>query len=111
MGELYNMTQTVDLSASGLYYLRAIGSFVLVFVLPGLVWSLVLFRKLHLVERIILSFGLSIALVTLTVFIANMVLGVTINTTNALVSISVTTGAALVFYAAQRLKESRATRR
>ena len=59
------------------------GGIVLLF-LPGFVWSYVLFkeREIDFIERIILSFGLSIALVPLTVFILNYTLDVQINLVN-----------------------------
>ena len=62
------------------------GGIVLLF-LPGFVWSYVLFkeREIDFIERIILSFGLSIALVPLTVFILNYTLDVQINLVNFLI--------------------------
>ena len=46
---------------------RALMGFVLVFFIPGFAWTLILFRRVALIERFVLSFGLSIALVTLSV--------------------------------------------
>ncbi len=47
---------------------RAILGFVLVFFLPGFAWTLIFFKQLGILERIALSFALSIVLVTLSVF-------------------------------------------
>lgn len=47
--------------------LRALLGFILVFFLPGFAWTLVFFqgRQINVIERVALSFGLSIAIVTL----------------------------------------------
>jgi len=71
--------------------IRAILGFMLVFFLPGFAWTLVFFRKVNVVERIALSFGLSIALVTLGVIVLNLLLGIRINGINALLTIIVMT--------------------
>ncbi|MHA2010227.1 MAG: DUF1616 domain-containing protein [Candidatus Hodarchaeales archaeon] len=54
------------------------------FFLPGYVWSHVLFKKdeIDIIERVALSFGLSIALVPILVFWGNYFLGVKINLIN-----------------------------
>ncbi|MFC2044261.1 DUF1616 domain-containing protein [Chloroflexota bacterium] len=57
----------------GLPFIRAILGFILVFFLPGFAWTLLFFKKINIVERVALSFGLSIALVTLTVFLVNII--------------------------------------
>jgi len=77
--------------AEDLTVIRAILGFILVFLLPGFAWSLVFFSKVNLIERIALSFGLSIALVTLGIIVLNLLLGVRINGTNALLTIIVMT--------------------
>jgi uncharacterized membrane protein len=71
--------------------IRAILGFILVFFLPGFAWTLVFFRKVNIIERVALSFGLSIALVTLGVIVLNLLLGMRINGTNALLAIIVMT--------------------
>ena len=60
-----------------------LGSIYVLF-LPGCIWSYVFFRKdeIDIIERIALSFGLSIALVPITVFWANYFLGIKINLIN-----------------------------
>ena len=60
-----------------------IGGFLVLFV-PGFVWSWVFFDKKEIdwLERIALSFGLSIALVPMTVFALNRLFGVLITTLN-----------------------------
>lgn len=108
MAEFSGAAQAFDLSVSVLYYLRAIGSFLLIFIIPGLVWTLVIFKKLHMVARIVLSFGLSVAIVTLIVFVPSIAMGMPITATNTLVSIAVVTGIALLLYALRKLQESRA---
>ena len=64
--------------------LRAILGFILVFFLPGFAWTLVFFSKVTIVERLALSFGLSIAIVTISIIILNVLLDVKITGGNAL---------------------------
>ncbi|GAH43738.1 unnamed protein product [marine sediment metagenome] len=61
--------------------LRIIFGSVFVLFLPGLAWSFVFFKKgeIDAIERIALSFGLSIALVPLVVFWLNWLLKIKIN--------------------------------
>lgn len=70
---------------------RAILAAVLVFFLPGFAWTLVFFKKLTIIERIALSVGLSIASVTLSILVLNILFGMKINGVNALVTIIVIT--------------------
>jgi uncharacterized membrane protein len=82
---------------------RVILGGVLVFFLPGFAWSLVFFRNnISAIERIGLSIGLSIALVTLAVLALNVLLHVKINGFNALITISAITATALAIYAIRR---------
>lgn len=61
---------------------------VFVLFLPGFVWSLVFFKKkaIDSIERIALSFALSIALVPLVVFYTNL-LGIRINMLSVIVQV------------------------
>jgi uncharacterized membrane protein len=76
--------------------------FVSLFVLfqPGFAWSFVYFAKEEIdwIERIALSFGLSIAFVPLAVFWLHYFLGVKINLLNVSIVILTLTGAAIVAY-------------
>ena len=72
--------------------IRVILASVLVFFLPGFAWSLVFFHKnINIIERIALSIGMSIALVTLSVLALNVLFDVRINGFNALITIIVIT--------------------
>ena len=81
---------------------RAIAAFVLVFFLPGFAWSLVFFKKVNVLERIALSLGLSVALVTLSVLVLNVLFNVRINGFNALITIIVMTVIPLAIYFIRR---------
>ena len=85
-------------TSGALLVIRAIVAFVLVFLLPGFAWTLIFFRKLSKLERIALSFGLSIALVVLSVLGLNVAFGVRISGTNALITIVVITVIPLGIY-------------
>lgn len=69
--------------------IRAFLGLILVFLLPGFAWTLVLFNGRHLtiLERIVLSIGLSIASVTLSVLAMNAVLGMRITSVNSALTI------------------------
>lgn len=72
-------------------FVRAILGFVLVFFLPGFAWTLIFFKEIKVIERVALSFGLSIALVILSVFLANRAFGVRITGFNSfLVIVAIT---------------------
>ena len=71
--------------------ITAILGVILVFFLPGFAWTLVFFRKLTIIERIALSVGLSIASVTLSIIVLNVLFGMRISGVNALVTIIVIT--------------------
>jgi uncharacterized membrane protein len=64
--------------------LRLIFGTVFVLFLPGLAWSFVFFKKeeIDVIERIAISFGLSIAIVPLSIFWLNYFLGMKITQLN-----------------------------
>jgi len=78
--------------------LRIIFGSVFVLFLPGLAWSFVFFKKeeIDVIERIALSFGLSIALVPLVVFWLNWLLKIKINILNVTAIILGLIGCALI---------------
>jgi uncharacterized membrane protein len=73
--------------------LRAAGALLLMFLLPGLAWSAVLFRKMAVLDRLAVSIGLSIALVTLSMLALNIIFRLPVTGTNAII---VTLGISLV---------------
>lgn len=85
-----------------LFIVRAVLGFVLMFFLPGFAWTLVFFRKVNVLERVALSFGLSIAIVTLSIIVLNVLLKVRINGANALLIIVVVTVIPLAYYCLKR---------
>jgi len=82
--------------------IRALLGFILVFFLPGFAWTLVFFKQINLIERIALSFGLSIAVVTLSILTLNVLLGVRITGFNSLLVIIVVTIIPVGFYYLRR---------
>lgn len=79
------------------------GSIFVLFV-PGFAWSYVFFvrSKIDWVERVALSFGLSIALVPLTVFWFNWVFHVKISLLNTILIVLAITGVALFWLYARK---------
>jgi len=73
--------------------IRAVLGFIFVFFLPGFAWTLVFFRgkQIDLIERSALSFGLSIAIVTLSVLALNKLIGIRITGVNSVLVIIVVT--------------------
>jgi len=82
---------------------RALVGFILVFFVPGFAWTLVFFRQVNVIERILLSFGLSIAMVTLSLLFLNRLIGVRITGFNSILTIITVTIIPLVFYYLNKL--------
>ncbi len=82
--------------------LRALLGFILVFFLPGFAWTLIFFKQVNIIERIALSFGLSIAVVTLSILVLNVLIGVRITGLNSLLIIIVITIIPVAFYYLKR---------
>jgi len=79
--------------------IRIIFGSIFVLFIPGFSWSHVFFKKdeIDLIERIALSFGLSIALVPLVVFYLNFLLKVNINLVNVSIVVLVLAALPLVY--------------
>ena len=88
--------------------IRAILGFILVFFLPGFAWTLVFFKQINAIERIALSFGLSIAVVTLSIISLNVLLGIKITGFNSLLIIIIVTIIPVVFYYLKRFTKGKA---
>ena len=71
--------------------IRVILGFILVFFLPGFAWTIVFFKQINIIERIALSFGLSIAVVVLSLLFLNMLIGVRITGLNTVLIIILVT--------------------
>ena len=82
---------------------RAILGFILVFFLPGFTWTFVFFKQINLIERVALSFGMSIAIVTLSLFSVNRLVGVRITGFNSAMVIIVVTILPVIAYYLNRL--------
>ncbi len=106
------MAWTVLPFLNSLSAIRAILGVILVFFLPGFVWTLVFFRgrTINTIERIALSFGLSIAAVTLSILSMNVLFGVSITTLNSILIILVITIMPLTFYYLSRFIKGRLSR-
>jgi len=70
--------------------LRAILGVALVFFAPGFTWSLFI-RNINRLERLVVSFGLSIAIVTLSILFLNLVFKMPITGPNATITLVVLT--------------------
>lgn len=82
---------------------RALVGFIFVFFLPGFAWTLVFFRQINIIERIVLSFGLSIAVVTLSLLFLNRIAGIKITGFNSVLVIFAVTIIPVAFYYLNRL--------
>lgn len=89
--------------------IRAALGFILAFFLPGFAWTLVFFsgKQINIIERLALSFGLSIATVTLSIFALDKLLGMRITGFNAVLVIIVITVIPVAFYFVKRLVSKR----
>ena len=78
--------------------IRAILGFALVFFLPGFAWSLVFFKQIKVLERILLSFALSIVVVTLSLLFVTRLSEIRITGLNSVLIIIVVTILPIVAY-------------
>jgi uncharacterized membrane protein len=78
--------------------IRAILGFVFILFLPGFAWTLVFFRQISNLERVSLSFALSIAVITLSLLFANLLIGVSITGINSALIILLVTILPLAIY-------------
>ena len=97
--------------AERLPVLRGIIGFIVVFFLPGFAWTFVFFNRVSVIERIVLSMGLSIAIVTMSVLVLHLLFGLKITGGNSLIVIVIIIAAAAVTYfikksLSKRLKRS-----
>ena len=99
LGQIFNFAVPF---LDSLPIVRAILGVIFMFFLPGFAWTLVFFKQINIIERIALSFGLSIAIVALSIIVLNVLLGIRINGGNALLIIIVLTGIPLAVYYLKR---------
>lgn len=85
---------------------RAILGIVMMFFLPGFAWTLVFFRQITRLERFVLSVGLSIAIVTLSILALNIVVGIRITGFNSVLIIIAITVIPLVIYYLRRFRQA-----
>ena len=83
--------------------IRATFGFILVFFLPGFAWTLVFFKQIKVIERVALSFGLSIVLVTLSILVLNVLLNIRITGLNSLLIIILVIVVPVAIYYFKRL--------
>jgi uncharacterized membrane protein len=72
-------------------FIRAALGFIIVFLLPGFAWTLVFFRQINILERILLSFVLSLVVVTLSLLFANWIFNIRTTGLNSVLIIIVVT--------------------
>ena len=88
--------------------LRALLGFILVFFLPGFAWTLIFFRQINVIERVALSLGLSIAVVTLSLLSLNRLVGIRITGFNSvLVILAVSIIPIVVYYLNRFIRQRR----
>lgn len=88
--------------------IRAILGFILVFFLPGFAWTLVFFKQINVIERVTLSFGLSIVVVTLSLLLLDRLIGISITGLNSvLVIVAITVLPVLVYYLNRLVKRKK----
>ena len=91
--------------------IRAVLGIILVFFIPGFAWTLVLFKQITYLERLVLSFGLSLALVTLGILGLNAAINMKITELNAFLIILFLTITPLIIYSTRRHMQKRKMRR
>jgi len=94
-------------SPGPLSIIRAILGFTLVFFLPGFAWTIIFFRKINVIERVTLSFALSIVVVTLSLLFISRLIGLRITWLSSTLVIIIVTILPLVAYYLNRLVKRR----
>jgi uncharacterized membrane protein len=89
---------------TGAPWLRALLGVILVFFLPGFAWTFVLFNRINIIERLVLSIGLSVALVTLGIIVLNVLFHVRINGADSVLAILGITAAGSAVSLLRRLR-------
>jgi uncharacterized membrane protein len=82
--------------------LRAAAGFIIVFFIPGFAWTFVFFSRVSVIERVVLSLGLSIALVTLGILVLHVLFVMRITGINSLVTIAAITAVCLTTFLVKR---------
>ena len=92
-----------------LLVVRPILALLIVFFLPGFTWTLVFFsgRQISILERLALSLGLSIAVVTLSILTLNRLIGVSITGINSVLTIASITIIPAIWYSLKRFMRRR----
>ena len=90
--------------------IRAIMGIILVCFAPGFAWTLVLFKQINHIEILVLSFGLSLALVTLSILVLNAVIDVRVTGLNMLFTIILLIIIPLAVYFTRRYVQKRKMR-
>ena len=90
--------------------IRVIMGIILVFFAPGFAWTLVLFKQINHIERLVLSFGLSLALVTLSILVLNAVIDMRVTGLNMLLTIILLIIIPLAVYYTRRYIQKRKMR-
>ncbi|MFC1874074.1 hypothetical protein ACFLYX_02095 [Chloroflexota bacterium] len=98
LSPLKEITDFVVPFLEGVPAVRAVLGVLLVMFLPGFAWTLVFFRQLRVLERMVVSFGLSVAVVTLSLFSINLLLGVKITGLNSVLAIIILTIVPVAIY-------------
>ena len=104
MTEVFGFISSILESLPGI---RGILGIILMFFLPGFAWTLVFFKQINIAERIALSVGLSIALVTLSIFTLNKLIGIRITGVNSVLIIMFITLIPVGVYYLNRLRRRR----
>lgn len=87
--------------------IQAIAGTILVFFAPGFAWTLVLFKRINYLERLVFSVALSMALVTLSIFGLNAAVNMRINGLNSFLTIVVLIIIPLAVYYTRRYLRKR----
>lgn len=97
MSEFFSFAESLPVIGGNL-------GFVSVFFIRGFTWILVFFKQVNIIERVALSFGLSIAVVTLSIFVLNQLFGIRITGFNSVLIITVITVVPIAVYYLNRLR-------
>ncbi|MFC2034316.1 hypothetical protein ACFLTT_02825 [Chloroflexota bacterium] len=88
--------------------IRAGFGFILVFFLPGFVWTFIFFNRINIIERLTFSLALSIVFVTLSLLFADRVAGIKLTGLNStLIIILITILPVVAYYLNRAIRKKR----
>jgi len=104
-----DITEVIISIFNNIPIIRQLVGILLTLLLPGFAWTLILFHGITHLERLVLSFGISMAFTTLSILFSNVIFGIKITGLNAVVTILLITLIPLIIFLYKRYLNNKRT--